>query len=522
MANLFRIKFAAERKFLLPGVGGTFSEVLQPTNKAAFPVVTALKISIEFLGASTPAPRQGQAVLEIIGRPRRKGQAQTGDYELCALIPGVITIPQGSKVHKFTSESRVINNTRKATVVVPPSITALGSDFLLPLSGDGKTVEFRATDKDIKTFNFGNDTILLPLPWVFDDKEDRPHLQLNARLFMLDPITKIRVLESDESINTPLDIPLTHDLVPDDGVPNKPKEHPLLTFFGVRNIYPRANLHGSPAPRVSFAGRNIRVVLHKSTRDLCGPLLNRVIELVRFALDDAGFRIRPIPNNHDFRLNNRIQVVADANAETESNRHFTLINNQFLAKTVTGQFATDFSDQLTNGPKQVKNPKTGVTEDSRVKIPDDMALRLPFFDFFIFALNAIPPGGELAHGEGLLNVPGSTGGVISQTGEKAIANPIILAVPIMRRKLSTLAADEDKASFLALVICHEIGHTFGLRHALCFKGSIPHKLNDPDGLSHGIMCTMLSGVEVSTNAFLFRPSSFGPVHKAEIEKMFFL
>ena len=94
------------------------------------------------------------------------------------------------------------------------------------------------------------------LPWQFVENPGR--MQLSARL------TVNGKLEADENRNTPLDIPLKHDSVPEDA---DPKGTPL-TFFGLRNLYTKVNAN-SPSAQVAFRGRTLRVILHATFRTFC-------------------------------------------------------------------------------------------------------------------------------------------------------------------------------------------------------------------------------------------------------------
>jgi len=166
-----------------------------------------------------------------------------------------------------TTNQRVLTKTISADNLIARS------DYLIRISGDGTTIELKNDPGDI----------LIPLPWQFDEKN--PMLQLSARL------TVDGTSEADEATSAPLDFPMTHASVPDEAVAGDTKNHPLLTFFGVRNLAAMSLVPDTP--KVSFSGKTMNVFIHATARSFItgtsSATVAAVVTVLTSILNDGGF-----------------------------------------------------------------------------------------------------------------------------------------------------------------------------------------------------------------------------------------
>jgi hypothetical protein len=86
----------------------------------------------------------------------------------------------------------------------------------------------------------------------------------------------------------------------------------------------------------------------------------------------------------------------------------------------------------------------------------------------------------------------------------------------MRKMLGQIATG-DHANLLATTVCHEIGHTFGLRHAVAFIDAPPYVSGDPT-FERGTMAN--AGVVTGSGTPPMPLGFFGPVHQQEIRRLF--
>jgi len=491
MANLLQVKFGVQEVFLRPNGSGGFTTVAA-AGQGISRQVTGATLSLNWRRdiATTPAANATKrpASLELIARIKKPNSATDG-YARFAIFPGKVTFVQGTAgvEPRFKGDFLLVNNQRVQTIGLSDANNVTRSDFFFLIAGDGTTVDLK------------NDPgpILLALPWLFEDTN--PILQVNARLSVAE------VVEADENSNTPLDVPLQHPAVPDEGVANDVARHPLLNYFGVRNIATLSN--AARLPKIRFSGRTLRVFFHATFRAFCtehsSASLVDIATAVTTILTDAGFAA--------------VTVSRDTPADAECGRFFRPVNGRFMSRLIVDP------DQSKRPEDRIENRFAAAIANNTpeaVLIPDTMVVRVPFFDFFIFAEQAEPPNpNELAHSEGAVS-----GGILPAAAEKLLVTPTIIATGLGSgtplRALLARVETTDHLNVLASTIAHEIGHSFGLRHNLAFPAALPYRMGDPQGLQRGVMApagTRQVPGSKDRSPLLF----FGPVHQAMIRKLFF-
>lgn len=499
MANGWHVHFEPTITHLAPTGAGNFravtatpgTKVNPPTG--SFQVTTSVRLNLTDDAQGPPPLNPGDpslpATLEFIGRAK-PGPGTSQPFISMGVVKGTATYnTSGSKpVPQFICGKAAAGGasvTIDFTSATTPEIVR--SDWVMRIEKHPDTFDT----------NFVN-SFFVQLPWQFIESPGL--LQMSARL------TINGKLEADENRNTPLNIPLIHNSIPEDADPKKAP----FTFFGLRNLYTRANEH-QPSPRVPFKvsiGNDvISIIVHTSFSDFCvqrtsatvGQVLSRVADI----LSDAGF--------------NPVNTLQGARADAECNLHWKRINGHFIGRKIT-----DLNQSQPDANKLEFRLAAAISANNRgsVKIPDGMEERIPFFEFYVFAEDTAPPSpNELAHSEGFVIVPGSVGGVLQTQGVKALITPIIMATAQgspLRQTLGAIAS-ADHVNLLATTICHEIGHTFGLRHAVAFIDKPPYQTGDAN-FGRGVMGS--SGLVIGSGTPRIPLSFFGPVHLQEIRRLY--
>jgi hypothetical protein len=127
----------------------------------------------------------------------------------------------------------------------------------------------------------------------------------------------------------------------------------------------------------------------------------------------------------------------------------------------------------------------------------------------------------LAHSEGKVSVKGSVAGIIAATATKVLHTPIVIAKGSTSNspmpKLLSQIDRADHANLLAGTICHEIGHTFGVKHPVVFSGALPYVFGDAQ-FGRGTMGG--GGVVVGSGTPRMPLYFFGPIHQLEIRRLY--
>jgi hypothetical protein len=255
--------------------------------------------------------------------------------------------------------------------------------------------------------------------------------------------------------NTPLDLPLQHFSVPENA---KPTGTPL-TFFGIRNLYSKTNAKNPPPKLPSGSTPHINIILHSYVTDFCENIayakMQDVKDGVTNILVDAGFSAPTF--------------LEGPAADTACNLLWQSPQGRYMSRAIVN---TNLQNQFAAA--------ISANDPASVTIPDSMSVACPFFDFYVVAESADPPAGELGRSEfyldylfdptaPVLNVFG-----VPTTGLKRLRTPIVIAKGLsdlsknpLREALKQID-QADRANPLATTICHEMGHTFGLRHSVAF------------------------------------------------------
>jgi Met-zincin len=489
MPNGWRISFESSRVFLNPGAGGSFTSVTaapgaSPNPPAgSFTVVTGLFPRLRNDAIGNPpiaAGASAPAVIEFIAR------IKGGTFISLGTLNGTVDFNagKGKPLPRFTIKTRttkqtvngVVNTTTVIDFTRATTANVTRSDWLLTVNPDADTFPFAAgtslTDFDIQ------------LPWVFDQKS--PILELSARL------TVNGAVAADESRNTAFQIPLIHNGVPEDLDPAKP----ALTLYGLRTALP-ASLE---RPGIALGGRPLQVFVHPSvttflTTASSAAALAQMRTSILATLSDVGF---PTVN---------VVMSGDPTFAAELarfNGFFTTTNSQFHARGMTNLL----------GPSPVAVGTKAFLPDRSSTVRGEGAL-IPFFDCFVALENRNPTKLEIGLGE-TFNVAGANP---IPAGMKLICAPILVMAGSgsksgMGGQLAKVDS-QDHGNLMANVICHEVGHTLGLRHGLSFTGTPPYVDHD-QGVPNSVMyitdLTQPPG-GASTAAARARTNFFGPVQR---------
>jgi hypothetical protein len=493
----WKVNFEPTITHLTPTTGGAHTAVVAAAGAkvtpptGSFPVVTAVRLKFtDDAAGPDPVPRgPGKAAsLDLIARAASADPKTAPPFVVVATMPGTATF---DGTPKFTIKTIKDPASFSVNLDVRPGTAneVVRSDWVLQIDPHPTFVT------SPKTF------FTLRLPWKFD--ETTAKLQLNARLSI------DGTLHADESRNLMLDIPLSHRDVPEEA----DKKKPVQKFFGLRNLYTRANdldpkAKTEPAvPKVAFAGRRMRVLLDSTFVSFCtGNTSAKVADVVTGVtsiMNDAGF--------------GTVDVLSGAATNTECRTHWKQVGGHFMSVAIRD------ADQGKPEADRIENKfAASIDGGGSVAIPDGMEERIPFFDFYIFAEDKDPPNAvELAHSERRVNVKGSVGGIIASSATKVLHTPIIISKgsgsssPL--RNLLSQIDKADHANLLAGTICHEIGHTFGLKHPVVFSGSPPYVFGDAQ-FGRGTMSG--GGIVVGSGTPRMPLYFFGPIHQLEIRRLY--
>jgi hypothetical protein len=308
----------------------------------------------------------------------------------------------------------------------------------------------------------GVNAAYLKLPWIVD--LTNPTMELSVQIMLNnDPVTPV-----GEAV---IDILLQHT-----NVNNGETAAKRLTFIGARTLYPLecgVVMDNSWVPfpsSVPFDKTNgkFNVYLHETVRSGVEALVTG-----GFEFDKISAAIKEIISGVGF-TNVNVQEVKDNDA---------LITNSWVTSST---------------PVKAKN----VVDPNNFH--DNEGTDIPFFDFFIFFSTAVNPNGtEIAHSEAL------NGTKVKNMGA---TKPVISGMTIVGKNGApfqlNFAQATNKAAYIAVVICHEIGHAFGIQHPVHFNGT-KYTVDDAAGTMSGMLYP-------PDPAF---PMPFGPVHTAMLKKM---
>lgn len=481
--------------------GGFAERVATPGTRVAppagsFPVVSAVRVHLTNDGAGA-APllvtERQPATLAFIGRTAPVAGTVPPAFIVLGTVVGNVDFDrtQTPPVPRFTCGTIRNAATNSSTLNFQASTAdeVARSDWILRIEKHPLTFDTNV----VRSFS-------LRLPWVFNERSEK--LQLSARLVING------TPHADETRNQVIDIPLVHLAVPEEADATKPKRK----FIGVRNLYTRSNEHDSssataPVLRVPLANARMRVILHASFATFCTasaapiPTVATAIEQI---LNDAGFGAS-------------VDVLNGPAADAECALHWRSVDGRFMSRLIVDR------DQSKPERDRIEHLTAAAIAANRgVTVPNGMEQRIPFFDFYIFAEDSEPPAAtELAHSERLVPVTGSVRGVLATTATKALATPIVIAkgfgATSPLRKLLAQIVDADHTNVLAGTVCHEIGHTLGLKHPIAFKGSLPYAFGDAE-FARGTMSS--GGLVTGSGPPRMALSFFGPVHQLEIGRRY--
>ena len=478
--NAFRLSFIDHSVYVSHTGNGNFNKSSSPTS-GSVKVTNAVELTLTANGAGANILNPGDPAkpgrIDFFAALKTRNPTFTKIGELT----GTIQLKTGG-VPLFDCKSA-----GKDTFFVPDKGNLIArSDFQLDLQFDQKTVT---------SVNF---PMRLSLPWQFNAAATT--MLLGTELFV-DGTSVASVAQ-----NKPFDLPMRHTNVPDDGVPNDPTDHPLLTFYGIGRLYARNNAQlGSQ--KIRFQGHRVRVVLHQSviTRFVGTNVpLQSLVGAIEATLQDAGF-------------GTNVDVQHNAAAQTRANAVFMPINGVPVSVNMQAAHRSSFAASVIAG-----------TGGAGITFQDTEVVNVDFFDFFVYAVSGDPSGDELGRSEMLLPITGSThGGIVGAGGrnpQKALLKAIEICVGSSTTGVGGALAKiitTDHVNLVASTICHEIGHSFGLRHSLSFdSGNTKYTINPPKGkTSKGVMGPG-SIVLGASNVGPFPAEFFGPVHVSVIRDQF--
>jgi hypothetical protein len=488
MPGKIRVKLTPKAVFLKPSGNGNFTTGSQ-ASAGAFRVVTSVEIALTKLnGGSMPNFIPGTpkpAKLELLARI--KTNIPNAPFTLCGTIgatTGQMRLLTSGNVQLSAKKPDPHNSNLVITDFAPSSAPEIAnSDFELRLFPDSST----PTSMDIDNSN----PIRLHLPWVFDPRNTT--FELNARLTVGGVLeTDVVDLVAPNDANQAIEIQTQHLGVTDDAVINQVAQHPAFTFFGVRNLY-TMSLLGSPTRiRVPFAGQTMNIFVEKSVMGLmhAPATVTTLAGFVTTIMGDLGFT--------------SVNVDAGAAVQARFAASFKQVNTTknnlwWMSKSVLAANEKTFADKLE-------------ADQSFSFLPTE-TVQIPFFDFYIVRQDVDPNGSELAHSESMSAITPPS---------KSILAPIVLTAGTsnlngLRKFLSAVSDASLEAMVVATSICHEIGHTLGLRHEVEFPGAPPYKFPADAASVRGVMSGSVTPPAGTTTPFQL----FGPVHRAAIQRLYF-
>jgi hypothetical protein len=490
MADKIRVNMNPTTLFLTPSGNGNFRSS-NATSRGAFPVVTGVQLSLDQRNAGTMPVVLGSpkpAVIELWARLKDPNNA-TAAYTLCGKLGATAgklsLLSTGLRFEASIKNPKDPNsNVRVAEYTPDSAVVITRSDFLLKITPDGSTVQFPG------------DPLEVQLPWVFDGRNNI--IQLNARIVVAG---QVEVDITGPNANQPIDIPLQHNSVPDDGVPNSTTQHPLLTFFGVQHLYTQTLLNDPVRPKVPFAGKTLNVWLDSSVNSLI-PAANlpQLSALIIAVLNDLGF--------------GSVKVDGGTAATAEFLKFFSQVRSSTQAPWFFSNRMSPANAKKNADASEAGQPVSAISTDF---------IAVPFFDFFVVSEAVDPPAiapDELGHTESI--------SVIAAAGPtKSVASPIVLtagsnALSGLRHFLSSIGrtgVGAEQAIVVSQVICHEIGHSLGLRHSINFPNALPYaQARDKD--LRGVMgaAGVPPAVPAGTQPTPFQ--FFGPVNRLTIAQWY--
>lgn len=481
MAGKVRVKLTPQVVFLTPSGTGNFTSGSQPARNA-FRVVTSIQISLEQNnGGTMPVQLQHPSPAQIELLARLKSANPNAPYTLCGTL--------GVNAGKLALLSTGVQFSAKRPDPTPNSTLQI-TDYTEATTAEITRSDFQlevTTDPNSNSVQFGGNTIKLHLPWIFDDKN--PILQLNARM-RVGANVETDVIGTDA--NQPIEIQMQHNAVTDDAVLNDAAHHPPLTFFGVRNLYTMSVLGSPPRVKVPFGNQTMNIFIENSVMGLIQAPANlaTLAGFIRAVMGDIGFA--------------NVNVEAGTAVQQRFAQNFKQIrttkgNLWFMSKNVLPANEKSFADRM--------------EADQTFSVLATESVQVPFFDFYIVRQDVDPNGNELAHSEGMMTI---------SPPNKTILAPIVLTAGTsnlngLRKFLSSLSDASLQAMVVAQSICHEIGHTLGLRHDVQFQGAPPYRFPGDSSSIRGVMAGAVAPPAGTTTAFQF----FGPVHRAAIQKWYF-
>jgi len=322
--------------------------------------------------------------------------------------------------------------------------------------------DFRiALQFDATTFENAHPAARLFLPW--ETTAENNTLEVGVKL------TIDGSVHADTAANDRLDIRLSHPNVPEDGTSTTVRS----PCFGVLTVYPDDNFLFTRAQRLPVAGHPVRVFIHDSVGNACNRL-----RASSFSLATLTTHITTILTSGGFTAPTVTQV--DDAAATAATAPWARSGGRFVAKNVTD-------------PNNIAN--TDGTD-------------MPFFDYWIFHERNVTGGAEIGQSEslnpfGMVNVAAAT--------KRAIA-PIVLPASTFDSFYGNVLLS-DSMNAVADIICHEIGHSLGLRHGLAFDSSGPSY-----SLTGGTLLGTMTTEQVNGGRIKVKP--FGPVHAGVIRRHF--